>query len=219
MARVKICGLRRERDMRVAAAAGADAVGFITDVGVNTPREVNPSWAAALAKTVEPFVTSVMVTMPEDVEDALSLIDRVQPDAIQLHSEFTPEQFTRLGNETSRDVIAAVDAEETERAYDLEGSVDALVVDSLSADGAGGTGETHDWESTRRLVEELSTPVALAGGLTPDNVAEAIDTVGPMAVDVSSGVEPPGSQNGAKDDEAIREFIENAGRRLYPEES
>lgn len=216
MARVKICGLRRERDMRVAAAAGADAVGFITDVDVDTPREVNRSWAAALAKSVPPFVTAVAVTMPDSVDDALSLIETVQPDAIQIHADFTPEQFTDLQNRTSRDVLAAVDADDPERARELEGSVDALLVDSLSEGGAGGTGETHDWETTRDLVTELSTPVVLAGGLTPDNVAAAIETVEPMGVDVASGIEIPGGE-GAKDDEAIRAFIENAGRRLAGE--
>jgi len=218
MARVKICGLRRERDMRVAAAAGADAVGFVTDVDVETPREVNRSWAAALAKSVPPFVTAVAVTMPDSVEDALSLVDTVEPDAVQIHADFTPEQFTDLQNSTSRDVIAAIDAGDPDRARELEGAVDALLVDSLSDGGGGGTGETHDWETTRDLVTELSTPIVLAGGLTPDNVAEAIDTVGPMGVDVASGVEIAGG-DGAKDDEAIRAFVENAGRRLYPEES
>ena len=155
--------------------------------------------------------------MPDSVDDALSLIDTVDPDAIQIHGEFTVEQFTELQNQTSRDVIAAVDAADTDRARELEGAVDALLVDSLAEDGAGGTGETHDWETTKRLVTELSTPIVLAGGLTPDNVAEAIDTVGPMGVDVASGVEIPGA-DGAKDDEAIRAFIENAGRRVYPEE-
>ena len=217
MARVKICGLRRERDMRVAAAAGTDAVGFITDVDFDTPREVNRSWAAALAKSVPPFVTAVAVTMPDSVDDALSLIETVQPDAIQIHADFTPAQFTDLRNRTSRDVVAAVDAGDPERARELEGSVDALLVDSLAADGAGGTGETHDWETTTELVQELSTPIVLAGGLGPGNVAEAVETVQPMGVDVASGVEIPGG-DGAKDDEAIRAFVENAGRRLAPEE-
>lgn len=213
MARVKICGLRRERDMRVAAAAGADAVGFITEVDVDTPREVDPAWAAALAKSVPPFVTAVAVTMPDSVDEALSLVETVEPDAVQIHGDFTPEQFTELQNRTSRDVIAAVDAADPDRARELEGSVDALLVDSLAEGGAGGTGETHDWETTRELVTELSVPVVLAGGLTPDNVAEAVEAVGPMGVDVASGVEIPDA-DGAKDDEAIRAFVENAGRRL-----
>lgn len=217
MARVKICGLRRERDMRVAAAAGADAVGFITDVSVDTPREVDPAWAAALAESAPPFVTTVAVTMPETVDDAVDLVELIHPDAIQIHADFTPDQVRDLGDRTNVDVFVAIDVDETERAHELEGVADALLVDSLTEEGAGGSGETHDWDATRELVMELSTPIVLAGGLTPDNVAEAIATVKPMAVDVASGVEIPGG-DGAKDDRAIREFIENAGRKLqYPE--
>jgi len=217
MARVKICGLRRERDMRVAAAAGADAVGFITDVPVDTPREVDPAWAAALAESAPPLVTTVLVTMPESVDDAVELVEQVQSDAIQIHGEFSPEQVRDLDARTDVDVIVAIDVAETRRARGLEGTADALLVDSLTEEGAGGSGETHDWDATRELVTELSTPIVLAGGLTPDNVAEAVATVEPMAVDVASGVEIPGGE-GAKDDRAIREFVENAGRRLrYPE--
>jgi phosphoribosylanthranilate isomerase (EC 5.3.1.24) len=213
MARVKICGLRRERDMRVAAAAGADAVGFICDVDVETDREVNPSWAAALAESAPPFVTTVLVTMPDSVEDAVELAERVSPDGIQIHADFSPKQVTELSDRTNCDVLAAIDIADTDRAHELEGSADALLVDSLAEGGAGGTGETHDWAATYDLATELSTPVVLAGGLTPDNVAEAIDTAHPMGVDVSSGVEIPGAE-GMKDDEAIRAFVENAGRKL-----
>lgn len=217
MARVKICGLRRERDMRVAAAAGADAVGFITDVSVDTPREVDPSWAAALAESAPPFVTTVVVTMPDTVDDAVDLVEEIHPDAIQIHADFTREQVAELDERTTVDVFVAIDVTESERARDLEGVADALLVDSLTEDGAGGSGETHDWEATRDLVTELSTPIVLAGGLTPENVTEAIATVRPTAVDVASGVEIPGG-DGAKDDTAIRNFIENAGRTLqYPE--
>lgn len=217
MARVKICGLRRERDMRVAAAAGADAVGFITDVSVDTPREVDPAWAAALAESAPPFVTTVAVTMPDTVDDAVALVEQIHPDAIQIHAEFTPDEVKELGERTTVDVFVAIDASEADRARELEGVADALLVDSLTEQGAGGSGETHDWEATRSLVTELSTPIVLAGGLTPDNVAEAIATVAPTAVDVASGVEIPGG-DGAKDDRAIRAFVENAGRTLqYPE--
>lgn len=217
MTRVKICGLRRERDMRVAAAAGADAVGFITDVSVDTPREVDPSWAAALAESAPPFVTTVVVTMPDTVDDAVDLVEEIHPDAIQIHGDFTREQVKELDERTTVDVFVAIDIAETERARDLEGIADALLVDSLTEEGAGGSGETHDWEATRALVTELSTPIVLAGGLTPENVAEATATVKPTAVDVASGVEIPGG-DGAKDDTAIRQFIENAGRKLqYPE--
>lgn len=213
MPRVKICGLRRERDMRVAAAAGADAVGFVTDVDIDTPREVSPEWAAALAQSADPFVTTVTVTMPDTVDDAEALLTRTKTDAIQIHGDWDVEMFVELRNRVEAGVIAAVDAADRERMEALEDQVDAIVVDSTTEDGAGGTGETHDWEALSDLAIEFSTPIVLAGGLTPENVAEAIETVEPFAVDVSSGVEIAGGE-GAKDDEAIREFCQAAGRGL-----
>lgn len=220
MPRVKICGLRRERDVRVAIAAGADAVGFVTDVDVDTPREVSPAWAAALAEAASPLVTTVAVTMPDGVDDAVALVEQVSPDAVQIHGEFSEDEVNDLTHRVDVDVLVAVDADDADRVRDLEGTADALVVDSLTDDGAGGTGETGDWEAVERLVLECSTPIVLAGGLTPDNVAEAVETARPFAVDVSSGVEIPDGE-GAKDDEAIRHFCAAAGRglefdRLHP---
>ena len=87
---------------------------------------------------------------------------------------------------------------------------DALVVDSLDESGAGGTGETHDWARTRALVGSLSSPVVLAGGLTPGNVADAVETVDPFAVDVASGVE---ADPGRKDPAAVSAFVRAAGGR------
>lgn len=213
MSRVKICGLRRERDVRVAIAAGADAVGFVTEVDVDTPREVSPAWAAALAEAASPLVTTVAVTMPDSVDDAEALVEQVGPDAVQIHGEFDEDEVNDLSHRVDADVLVAVGADDTDRIDELEGTADALVVDSLTDDGAGGTGETLDWDAVEKLVLDLSTPVVLAGGLTPDNVAEAVETVEPFAVDVSSGVEISGG-DGAKDDEAIRRFCAEAGRGI-----
>jgi phosphoribosylanthranilate isomerase len=84
-------------------------------------------------------------------------------------------------------------------------------VDSIDEDGGGGTGRTHDWEQTRERVADLDTPVVLAGGLTPDNVAEAVATVDPFAVDVATGVERSG---GVKDHDAVRAFVRAATREV-----
>lgn len=213
MPRVKICGLRRERDVRVAVAAGADAVGFVTDVDIDTPREVDPTWVGALATSTDPFVTTVAVTMPDSVEDAIETLESAKTDAIQVHADWDVDRVVDLHNSVDADVLMAVDAGDHDRLHDLEDKCDAVVVDSTTEEGAGGTGETHDWDALRTLMLDYSTPVVLAGGLTPDNVAEAVETVDPFAVDVSSGVEIPGNE-GAKDDEAIRRFCQEAGRGL-----
>ncbi|NHX35130.1 MULTISPECIES: phosphoribosylanthranilate isomerase [Halolamina] len=214
MVRTKLCGLGTEADVHAAVDAGADALGFITDVGVDTPREVSPDRARELATSVPPFVTTVAVTIPESVDDAVDVAARVDTDALQVHGDFAPDEVRAIRERAGVDVIVALGADEPERARDLDGVADALLVDSLTEEGAGGTGETHDWAATRELRHELSTPLVLAGGLTPGNVHEAVGTVEPFAVDVASGVERA-DEPGRKDHDALRAFVREATRTAH----
>ena len=209
MARVKICGITRSADLRAAVEAGADAVGVIADVTVDTPREVDLAEAAELVAEAPPFVTTTLVTMPESPSDAVDAVRTVQPDVIQLHGEFDADELGYLRSETGRKLVVAVDSGEADRARKLDSAVDALLIDSTTEEGAGGTGRTHDWEATSDLARELRSPVVLAGGLTPDNVSEAVRIVSPYAVDVASGVELTG---GVKDHTALATFVRNAER-------
>ncbi len=204
--RVKICGLTDESDRDVAIAAGADAIGVISSVPVDTPREVEASRAARLLRDIPPFVTGVLVTMPASVDAAVTLQERVKADVVQIHGGLAPEDIAELDKALAAQVIVAVehDQEDIDAYADV---ADLLVVDSATAHGAGGTGETHDWEVTAALVERLDTPVMLAGGLTPENVSAAITAVEPFAVDTASGVEAEG---GAKDHDAVRSFVRMA---------
>lgn len=211
MARVKICGLTEPADLRAAIEAGADAVGIISSVSVDTAREVDRGTAAELVAEVPPFVTATLVTMPEDADHAVDLVRAIRPDAIQLHGEFTADDIGYIRAETGIKVVPAVDYTDTERAHELDEAADALLIDSTTEDGAGGTGETHDWDATADLAETLTSPVILAGGLTPDNVAEAVRAAAPFAVDVASGVE---REPGQKDHTALATFVQNAGREL-----
>jgi phosphoribosylanthranilate isomerase len=212
MARAKICGLTRGPDLRAAADAGADAVGVVSEVPVDTPREVDPGTAAQLVAGAPPFVTTVLVTMPDSPRRAVELAGAVDPDVLQLHAEFDPEELAYVRAEAATKLVVAVDAEAPERARALDEVVDAVLVDSTTESGAGGTGETHDWAATRDLAADLVSPVVLAGGLTPENVGEAVATVEPYAVDVASGVEVAG---GVKDHDAVRAFVARA--RQEPE--
>jgi phosphoribosylanthranilate isomerase len=208
MTRAKICGITSERDLRAGVDAGADAVGFIADVNVDTPREVAVDRAAALVAAAPPFVTTVLVTMPETPEYAADLVDRVNPDVIQVHSGLSVDEVAAVAANAPVSVVKTVDAADPDgKRYD--DVVDALLVDSVDSEGAGGTGRTHDWGATREFADTVDSPVVLAGGLTPENVAEAVATVDPFAVDVASGVERAG---GEKDHEAVREFVANATR-------
>jgi len=208
MTRVKICGLTDRDDVRAAVAAGADAVGVIADVPVDTHREVEPAIAADLLDGVPPFVASVLVTMPEAPGRAIELVDRVEPDVLQLHGDLPAGDVAFLAASLDVPLVLAVDAHDLGRASEVSDVVDAVLVDSLE-DGAGGTGRVHDWDRTRDAVRDFDLPVVLAGGLTPRNVGEAVATVDPFAVDVASGVE---GEDGHKDHDALRAFVERARR-------
>jgi phosphoribosylanthranilate isomerase len=209
MTRVKICGVTSEADLRAAVESGADAVGVVADVPVDSPREVDATRAAELLDAAPPFVSTVLVTMPETPEVALELAGFVDPDVLQLHGDLPPGDVAYVSANVAPRVVQAVSVTDL-NAERYDGVADALLVDSADESGAGGTGRTHDWDVTREFAESVDSPVVLAGGLTPDNVREAVDTVDPFAVDVASGVEARG---GEKDHDAVREFVAAAKRQ------
>ncbi|MFD1646424.1 phosphoribosylanthranilate isomerase [Haloarchaeobius litoreus] len=204
MTRVKVCGLTREEDVDTAVEAGADAIGFVVDVPVDSPREISAERATELVAHAPPFVTTVLVTMPDAPARTVSLVEQVEPDAVQIHSDLPPGDVAYLRSRVDARVVKHVDAAAPETAARYVDVVDALLVDSIGEDGGGGTGETHDWARTRAATADLDVPVVLAGGLTPENVAEAVATVDPFAVDVASGVEERG---GVKDHDALAAFV------------
>lgn len=206
MTRVKICGITGRTDRDAAIAAGADALGFISGVPVETPRELPAREATALVDGVAPFVTSVLVTGPDSVQTAVARQERVGADLLQVHGSLAPAEVGGLRERVGAGVVVAVDTE-SERVGAYAEAVDALLVDSTTEAGMGGTGETHDWGRTREIVASVDVPVVLAGGLTPGNVREAVETVDPFAVDVASGVE---SEPGRKDHDAVRAFLAEA---------
>jgi phosphoribosylanthranilate isomerase len=205
MTRVKICGVTTADDRDAVVGAGADAVGVIHGVPVDTPREVDEATAETLVAGVPPLATSVLVTMPTTVQEAVKRVNKIEPNVVQIHDGLSPAELGALERRITQRVVAVVDAE----ADDIEAyasHADALLVDSVDAEGGGGTGRTHDWERTRDIVATLDAPVVLAGGLTPENVAEAVETVRPFGVDTASGIE---SSGGVKDHDAVEQFVKN----------
>ena len=208
MTRVKVCGVTTAADRDAVVDAGADALGVIVDVPVDTPRAVDAGQAAVLVDGAPPFVSTVLVTMPEAVQDVLALQRVVGADAIQVHDGLAPEYVGGLRRRTDADVLAVVAVDDPAvEAYAAH--ADAVLVDARGEDGGGGTGEPVDWDRAATLVASLDAPVVLAGGLTPVNVAAAVETVRPYAVDVASGVERAG---GRKDHDAVERFVATARR-------
>ncbi|WP_254863655.1 phosphoribosylanthranilate isomerase [Halovivax gelatinilyticus] len=206
MTRVKICGITRETDLAAAVEAGADAVGFVCEVPVETPRACSIERVCELIAATPPFVTTVLVTMT-DVERAIDLVDIAEPDVVQIHAEYAAGDLAYLRSAVDASVVLATGVDRVPSVAQFEDLVDALVVDSVDDAGAGGTGETHDWERTRTAASTLSIPIVLAGGLAPGNVGAAVRAVEPYGVDVSTGVESAG---GEKDPDAVRSFVERA---------
>jgi phosphoribosylanthranilate isomerase len=209
MVRIKICGITNKKDLNAAAAAGADAVGFVVGVA-SSPRNLSLIKAERLIRQVPPFVKSVLVTVPRSIEN-FSDYEKLNPDCIQIHKENlnAAEAFrAKLSNTLLIGGInaqAATDLHVVSRAAKL---FDAVLLDSFVEGRYGGTGVVHDWELSKHVKQAIQPkPLILAGGLNPENVAEAIRTVEPYAVDVSSGVE---RQPGIKSHQKIVRFIKNA---------
>ncbi len=195
MIRVKICGLTRREDAMLAADLGADALGFILEP--TSPRyigEVLPKWLSELPPM--PVKVAVFGVVSRPVHR--SIFDLVQGSEWEVLSEAHAKRIHTLRVRPGQ------------RADDfMQQSVNAaaLLLDSHKDGAYGGTGIKLDWDLAAEIVSRADRPVILAGGLTPDNVAEAIRRVRPFAVDVSSGVE---SSPGIKDPVRMRDFIQAA---------
>ncbi len=201
--RVKICGIRRVEDLRAAVEEGADAVGMVVGFP-SSPRNLSLSQAAEIRRGVPVFVDAVLVVRADGREEFRRVVEELEPDAIQLYGQLSLAEARDLA--TGCRIIKPVKAGTEPSGLDLS-LADAILLDSHSESLPGGTGRTHDWYAARRLREQISLPLVLAGGLNPSNVSEAVRVVEPYAVDVSSGVE---SSPGVKSRELIRAFIRAA---------
>jgi len=223
--RTKICGNRNPEDLDYAIACGADAVGFITDVPVKSPRKIDSETAKDLIKRVPVFVDSVLVIMPEDLDSAVALIRKTRPTVVQIHNDLPDAELAKLASTVDPvkliKTIAIPDGAGPEiadrvisRIHKLTGIADAILLDTSTSTtsrtgntstGArsGGTGKVHDWRISAEIVRRSRLPIILAGGLTPDNVSDAIRKVCPYAVDTASGVET----DKRRDYDKVKRFI------------
>lgn len=201
MTRIKVCGITDIDDARDAALLGADAIGL--NFHEASPRVVAPGRAMRIIDSLPPFVTSVGVFVdypdPEALEDFAT---SMRLDAVQLHGGESPDYCSVIRRVK---VIKAFRVNETFKVDSLrQYAVSGFLLDAYSKDSYGGTGRTFQWSMASGA--NAFGKVVLAGGLTPDNVGDAISELHPFAVDVSSGVE---SSPGRKDYELIRRFVES----------
>ena len=196
--RVKICGITNLADAQAAVEAGADALGFI--FYERSPRFIPIKIAAEISRALPPFIMRVGVFVNPPKELVLRAIGECGLSLLQFHGDEPPEFCTQFGL-MSMKAFRIRDAGSLEELPKYQ--TDAWLLDAYSPDTLGGTGEKFNWDLAVEA-QKIGKPIFLAGGLTPENVAEAIRKVRPFGVDVSSGVE---SSPGKKDPAKVRAFI------------
>jgi phosphoribosylanthranilate isomerase len=212
MVRIKICGITNIFDAKAAVAAGAHALGFLVEIS-GAKNTVGSATAAAIIAQLPPFVSSVAVTTETDPKAIIRIAKATGANTVQLQGHVTPDVVRAVKavffNIKVYAAVHVADGDALAAAKNFEDAADGIILDSVdkTSGALGGTGKTHDWSISRKIVESVSIPVILAGGLSPDNVIEAIQKVQPYAVDVQSGVSNP---DGTKDLEKVRQFITRA---------
>jgi phosphoribosylanthranilate isomerase len=195
MVRIKICGITNLEDALLAVDAGADALGFVF---APSPRQVTPEQAAAIIRELPPFVTTVGLVVNQD---PVPILDQCPLDVLQYHGDEPPEVLDRSPRRALKALrVRVADDLESLQAYR---SASAFLLDAFVPGVAGGTGHQFPWQLAVEAAR-FGKPIIVAGGLTPDSVAQCITTTRPYGVDVSSGTEAvPGKKDPAK----LRDFI------------
>ena len=208
--RIKICGITRIEDAVCAAAAGADAIGLV--FYGPSPRVVTLEQAASISNALPPFVSTVALFVNATPVEVDNVIVRMRPSILQFHGDEDAAYCTQFGIPFLKAIrvgsgMTAVDLLEYQERFH---AARALLLDTLSVGVYGGSGESFDWKV---IPDVMRRRIVLSGGLLPANVADAIRMIRPLAVDVSSGVECVGLQNGVvgvkgvKDHTRIQKFI------------
>ena len=213
---VKICGIRRHEDALIAAELGADAIGLLVGQRHNSPDFISAAVAREISRTLPPSVEAVLVTQITEVDEIERLLRQSGITAVQLHSEITADSVanlrTRFPDLKVFKSVHVISAESVRYPEGFSKVVDGFVLDTINVatDQVGGTGKTHDWSISQKIVTRYpEIPIILAGGLNSENVRSAIEYVHPFGVDVNSGTK---GSDGFKDARKMREFILEAKR-------
>lgn len=198
---VKICGITNLKDALMACRQGADALGFV--FYSKSPRYVSPETANAIVAQLPPFVVPVALFVDAEKSDVFSVIDGSSRWMIQFHGNEQEAECCSYQRPYMK-ALRVKKEDDIEGLVNLYPSASAILLDAYKPGVPGGTGDVFDWSL---IPEHLSKPLVLAGGLTPDNVKQAVKQVAPYAVDVSGGVE---LSKGLKSEPKVRDFIGGA---------
>ncbi len=206
MIKIKICGITNLDDALAAADAGADALGF--NFYKKSPRYIEPEKAGEIIAQLPPFVLPIAIFVNEREERIREILSGTCIQGVQFHGDETPEFCQRFGNR----VIKAFQMKDKESLKHMAHyRVAAYLLDSYRDGLRGGTGATFDWHLA--IVAKTFGRIILAGGLTPENVAEAVKLVQPYGIDVAGGVE---KEKGIKDHAKLKKFIAEVRRASRP---
>lgn len=193
---VKVCGITKVEDALMVANAGADAIGLVVGFP-QSPRNLSIEVARSIRKRISKDLTTVLVTSFHEKGFGMKACECIQPDAVQVYGDVTPEELDAMGIRWKIRPIYA----DTSRQEALKGW-DAILLDKSMGRGIPG-----DWSAEYEEVSSLNKPIILAGGLNPENVSVVVRKFRPFGVDVSSGVE---SRPGIKDRAKVLEFVRSA---------
>jgi phosphoribosylanthranilate isomerase len=220
--RVKICCISSEAEAALAIRHGASAIGLVSAMP-SGPGVIDERTIAEIAATVPPGVATFLLTCKRDADAIIVQQRRCRVNTLQLCDTVEPDCHSQLREALPGialvQVIHVIGPESVDEAMSVAGNVDGLLLDSgnqkLAVKELGGTGRTHDWRLSRKIVESVRLPVFLAGGLKPENVVSAIQEVRPYGLDVCSGLR----SNGRLDEDKVRRFfakIEAATTDQFP---
>ena len=211
---IKVCGIQSAEEALGAVEAGANTIGMLLGVPEYVKDRIDPETARGIVSSLSNEIRTVMVTHLLDPNEIIETAKYTGVKSIQLHNDISPEGMKVLRiNLPGIELIKAVhitDESAIDIAKEYEPFADMILLDTKSGERIGGTGKTHDWNISKKIVEEVSIPVILAGGLNPENIEEAINKVKPAGIDANSGLE---HEDGSKDFEKIKIFA-GAGRTI-----
>lgn len=206
---VKICGITNASDARWAENLGADYIGLNFSAG--SPRKISADMGAEITEHCPPFVKKVGVFVNPTVADLEKIFKKVKLDVIQLHGDESPELASEIKAKFGKTLWKAVRVEDdasVQKISGYSGIADLILLDAYVPDQNGGTGKTFNWELVNRA-KEYGIPLAVAGGLNPENVSDAVKKTSPKVVDAASGIEKDGHPR-KKDLDKMKLFVMNA---------
>ena len=204
---IKVCGIQNVSEALGSIEAGANTIGMLIGVPEYVKDRISHETARKIVAEVPRTVRTVMVTHLLETEKIADLVEYTQVSAVQVHNKLSVKELDELrkklpGLEIIK-TVHVVDESSFKQVKIYEPYSDMILLDSKIGDMIGGTGKTHDWGISKKIVEQAKVPVILAGGLNPENIEEAVKKVKPSGIDANSGLE---NKDGSKDFEKIRQF-------------